>query len=80
MWYGKCVQLVEFTNGLIQDMPRKLRDAFDEMNHDNTPTTIFDFIMSCRIMIKDFRVELELLKKARSNDMSNWPCTYIINV
>lgn len=68
MWYGKCVYLVEFASGLIRDMPRKLRDAFDEIRLDNTPLAIFEFIMSCKIMLREFKVELKILKKEQDND------------
>lgn len=68
MWYGKCVYLVEFTSGLIRDMPRKLGDAFDEIRLDNTPLAIFEFIMSCKIMLKEFKAELKILKKEQAND------------
>lgn len=64
----KCVYLVEVANGLIQDMPRKFRDAFVEISLDNSPLEVFEFIISCKIMLREFRVELELLKKARANE------------
>lgn len=68
MWHGKCVQVVEFSNGLIRDMSLKLRDSFDDMTLDNTPPVVFNFTIFCGIMIKDLQDDLELLKKAQTND------------
>lgn len=45
-----------------QAPPLKLRDAFEDMKLGNTPLAIFDFIIFCRLMIKDLQAELELLK------------------
>lgn len=70
MWYEKCTYLVVFANGQIQDMSRKLRDAFNEMSPDNTHLAIFKFIISFEIMMKEFRIVLEFLKKAQANNVA----------
>lgn len=63
------MQVVELSNNLLQDMPRKLRDVFEDMTHENTPPVVFDFIIFCRMMIKELKVELELLKNARADNI-----------
>lgn len=50
-------------------MPMKLRGAFDDMTPENTHPFVFDFIIFCRVMIKELQDELELLKKARANNV-----------
>lgn len=62
--------MVEFTYGLLQDMPRKLKDAFDYMSPDNTPPTIFNFIIFYIVMIKEIQTKLELLKKDQANNVA----------
>lgn len=76
MWYEKCTYQVEFSHGLIQDMPRNLRDIFDEMSPENTPPLVFEFMISCIILLEDFRAKLDLLKKARANN-SGWLILYL---
>lgn len=68
MWYVKCVYLVEFANGLKKGLPWMLRDVFDKMNPDNTPSAVFKFIMFCKIMSMELKAELELLKKVHANN------------
>lgn len=49
-------------------MPLKLRDAFEDITPENTPLVVFDFIILCRLMIKDLQEKLDQLKKVKAND------------
>lgn len=68
LWYRKCIQVIDFSNDLVMDMPLKLRDAFNDMTPNNTPPIVFDFIIFCRITIRDLQAELKPLKKAQADD------------
>lgn len=62
-WFIKCEEVVKLANCLIHIFSPRLKDAFEEMTYENTPPTIFHFILLCRYMVKDLIEELADMKK-----------------
>lgn len=65
---GKFSDLVEFSNGLVHDMPYLLRYSWDELDDEVTPPNIYRFVLACRDMMRKFKANLKVLREARADN------------
>lgn len=67
-WYDKCVEVVKLANDILRTFPLRLDNALENMTYKNVPLVVFDFIILCKAMLKNLKVELELLKRFRKEN------------
>lgn len=46
-WFQKCEEMVNLANRILRVFPPILRDMYEEMTCDDTPTVVFDFVIFC---------------------------------
>lgn len=67
-WYEKCVEVIKLANDILRTFPLRLDNALENMTYENVPLVVFDFIILCKAMLKNLKVELELLKRFRKEN------------
>lgn len=61
----KFASLIDFCNGMATNVPLMLRCALEDIDNDNIPRSVTEFIYLCEDMIKRFKGELEDLNKQK---------------
>ncbi|XP_050886864.1 uncharacterized protein LOC127092099 [Lathyrus oleraceus] len=61
----KFASLIDFCNGMATNVPFMLRCALEDIDNDNIPHSVTEFIYLCEDMMKRFKGELEDLNKQK---------------
>ncbi|XP_050887911.1 uncharacterized protein LOC127093052 [Lathyrus oleraceus] len=61
----KFASLIDFCNGMATNVPLMLRCDLEDIDNDNIPRSVTEFIYLCEDMIKRFKGELEDLNKQK---------------
>lgn len=61
----KFASLIDFCNGMAKDVPLMLRCALEDIDNDNIPHSVTNFVYLCEYMMKRFKGELEELNKQK---------------
>lgn len=59
IWHNRFTKMMDYTNNLIGEFPKKVQEAFESMTVENTHPTVFHFVFFCKHMGKRIGEELE---------------------
>lgn len=65
-WEEHFTRMMDYTNEVIGEFPRKVQDAFQDMTLENTHVTVFRFVLFCKGMGKRIGEEFDDLQRKRS--------------
>lgn len=64
-WKDRLTKMMDYTNEVLGEFPRRVQEAFQEMTLENTHDTVFKFVLFCKSMGQRIGEEFEELRRKR---------------